>query len=104
MTLTPSQAAERYAAAVVQALVDDFPALKDRSLGRLVPEHVARQAEAPMRSFEVIVDYTREWRLHPAPIGGDRWRVCIGCHKDNPTAADAERERRINTALQTIEL
>lgn len=102
--MNASELARRYAAAVVDALAYDFPALKDDSLGRLVPKEIARQAEAPSRMFELIVDYAREWRLHPAHAGGDQWRVCIGCHKTNPTAADAEREQHINTALRAIEL
>ncbi|MCW2901766.1 MAG: hypothetical protein JWO67_4031 [Streptosporangiaceae bacterium] len=97
-------AAERYAAAVVGALVDDFPALKDRTLGRIAPEEIARQAEAPMRSFELIVTYTRKWRLHPAPSCEGRGRVKLICHKDNVTKADIRFAQRLNTALQAIEL
>lgn len=96
------QAAARYAEAVVSALAADFPALKDRTLGRIVPEEVARQAEAPMRSFEVIVTYTRGWRL--VPDSRDRRRVWLVCFLDHPTDADRQRGRRINTALQTIDL
>lgn len=98
----PAQVAARYAAAVVKVLASDFPAVTDHSLGRLALEHIARQAEAPMRSFEVIVTYTREWRLVPERTGRDRWRVQIACHMDAPTAADGERERRINATLRAL--
>lgn len=98
----PAQVAERYAANVVKVLAGDFPAVTDDSLGRLVPKHIARQAKAPMWSFEVIVTYTREWRLVPERTGRDRWRVQIACYMDDPTVADGERERRINTALRAL--
>ena len=95
--------AATYAAAVVDVLADEFPALTDNSLGRIVPEDIARQAEAPMRSFELIVTYTREWRLVPDRSGAARWRVQVACFSDEPTAADLQREERLNAALRAIQ-
>ena len=102
MPTITEQAAQRYAAAVIDILAGDFPAVKDNSLGRILPEEIARQAEAPMRSFELIVTYTRQWRLHPASIGEGRWRVKLICHKNKVTEADLEFGQRINTALAAI--
>lgn len=101
-TLTKALA-KQYATAVTAVLAGEFPALRDSSLGRIVPEEIARQAEAPMRWFELIVTYTREWRLVPDRTGDDRWRVQIGCFTDARTSADGEREQRINAALRAIQ-
>lgn len=101
---TPDLAAS-YAEAVIDVLAAEFPALDETrlgSLGRLVQQDVAQQATAPARSFEVIVTYTREWRLVPDRTGEDRWRVQVGCFIDNATTADRQREQRINEALRAI--
>lgn len=96
--------AEQYATATTAVLADEFPALRDNSLGRIVPEEIARQAESPMRSFEVIVTYTREWRLIPDGPGGRGWRVRLACFLDDPTPAEANRAQRINEALRAIRI
>jgi hypothetical protein len=102
-TLTETLAG-RYATAVVDVLAGHFPDLKDRSLGRIVPEEVARQAEAPMRSFELIVTYTREWRLHPVGAGLEPWRVELACHKNRPTGEDVRFSDSVNARLRAITL
>lgn len=104
MPTITEQAAQRYAAAVVAVLASDFPDLQDPGLGRTVRSQLARQVEAPMRSFELIVTYTREWRLHPAAVGDDRWRVKLVCHKNKVTGADLAFGQRVNAALRAIEL
>jgi hypothetical protein len=104
MPTITEKAAQRYAAAVIEVLAGDFPALKDNALGRIIPRELAQQAEAPSHMFELIVTYTREWRLVPDQTGRDRWRVQVRCHIDRPTAADGKREQRINAALRAIEL
>lgn len=104
MAQVSPQAAQRYAAAVVRVLAGDFRDLTDQHIRQIVAENVARQAEAPLASFEVIVDnpISANWRLKAD--GQDQRRVRLACYRMNPAADDRERERRINTALQTIEL
>jgi hypothetical protein len=104
MPTITEQAAQRYAAAVHQALTDDFPGLKKRTLELIVLENVARQAEAPSQAFQLVVDdpTVANWRLVPDHVGSDRWRVQLACCKANPSHANSERERRINTALRAI--
>jgi hypothetical protein len=102
MPTITEQVAQRYAAAVIDILAPDFPAVKDNSLGRILPEEIARQAEAPMRSFELIVTYTREWRLIPAD--GDRRRVQLACFKARASYEESARSRRMNAALRAIDL
>ncbi|MGI5422947.1 hypothetical protein [Actinomadura luteofluorescens] len=97
--------ADTYADAVLAILAPEFPALDESSLGalgRLVRDDIAAQATMPDRRFEVIVTYTREWRLVPEMVGDDRWRVQIACRRDAPTPDDSARERRINEALRAI--
>lgn len=96
--------AGRYAAAVVRVLADDFRALKDETVRRIVTESVARQAFAPVPSFEVIVDdlSSANWRL--TADRDDQRRVRLGCFRMRPHNADDERKRRINTTLCAIEL
>ena len=98
--------AGRYAAAVHQALIAEFPGLKKRTLELILLENVARQAEAPMASFQFIVDEvsSANWRLTPEHPGGAPWRVQIGCWKLHPAPADSERENRLNAALRAIEI
>ena len=106
MPTITEQAAQRYASAVIDVLADYFPSLKNGSLlGRAVPGDIARQAVTPTRAFELIISYTREWRLHPAPaLDDDQWRVRIGCHKDNWTEADIRFSDRINARLRAIKM
>lgn len=101
----PSVIAAAYADAVLAVLETEFPDLDESQfggLGRLVRDDIVAQAAMPDRRFEVIVTYTREWRLVPDRSGEDRWRVQIVCRRDNPTADDGVRERRINEALRSI--
>jgi hypothetical protein len=102
MTTITEQAAQRYAAAVIDVLSCGFPAVKDNSLGRILPVEIARQAEAPLRSFELIVTYTREWRLIPAD--GDHQRVQLACFKARASHEESILSRRINSALRAIDL
>lgn len=104
-TLTESLAAH-YAQSVIDVLAAEFSALDETQfggLGRLVQQDVAEQAAAPARSFEVIVTYTRGWRLVPDRSGEARWRVQVACFLDEPTSADADREQRLNAALRAIQ-
>lgn len=95
--------AHAYAEAVVAVLTKEFPSVTPgSSLGRIILQDVAWQVQNPTRSFEVIVTYTREWRLHPAAIGEGRWRVKLICHKDRVTEADLAFGQRINAALAAI--
>lgn len=96
--------AEQYASAVYRVLVDDFPNLNTRTLYLLIREQVGRQAEAPSRAFEVIVDdpMVANWKLVPDATGPDRWRVQVACCKPRPSHANARREQRINAALRAI--
>jgi hypothetical protein len=96
--------AGRYAFAVHQVLADHFPDLATSYLGMSVRGKIARQAASPDHRFEVIVTYTREWRLHPADVCDDPWRVRLGCHKDNWTEADRRFSDSVNARLRTIRL
>ena len=98
--------ASRYAAAVHRVVADEFPRLDTETLRRIVVENVARQAEAPMRSFELIVDepVVANWKLVPDHTGDNRWRVQILCCKQRPSHANAAREQRINAALRAIKV
>lgn len=99
--------AHAYAEAVVAVLAEEFPSVTHgSSLGRMVLQDVAWQAQNPTRSFEVIVTYTREWRLHPEELdfGSDRWRVVLGCHKDHWTEADIRFSDFVNARLRAIRL
>jgi len=96
--------AQRYAHDVIDVLRDDFPALREDYFAREAVRDIASHAYCPAPSFEMIVTYTREWRLMREQTGTDRWRVQIICRRDNPTAEDAEREQRINAALRAIDI
>jgi hypothetical protein len=100
------QAAQRYAAAVHRILADEFPRLADRTLELIVLEQVGRNAELQSRGFELIVDNptVASWKLVPDHLGDDRWRVQLACCKPRPSHANAERERRVNSALRAIEM
>lgn len=106
MTQITENLAEHYAAAVHRILAEEFPHVGGKTLARLIVENVARQAEMPLRSFELIVDEPTlaNWRLVPEQTGPDRWRVQVICCKPRPSHANAAREQRINTALRAIEL
>lgn len=97
-----SDLAAAYADAVLAVLKAEFPSLDNGLLDRLVHRHITEQATAPTRSFEVIVTYTRQWRLVPDRANEDQWRVQIACRIDAPTAEDWAREGRINEALRAI--
>lgn len=102
MSTITEQAAQRYAAAVIGVLVD--ASLIKRELKPFVLEQVARQAEAPMASFELVVSDlpSANWRLMPNL--DDRQRVCIGCFKLHPTRRDDALEDSVNRALGNIPL
>lgn len=97
--------AHAYAEAVVAVLAEEFPPVTPGSvLGRMVLQDVAWQAQNQSRSFEVVVTYTREWRLTTETTGWGRSRVRLACYKDRPTGEDSRLERRVNEALRAIEL
>lgn len=100
-TLTEDLAV-RYALAVHRVLADDFSDLATTYLGMRTRREISRQAISPDHRFEVIVTYTREWRLTTETTGWDRWRVRLCCYKNRPTGEDAAREKRINEALRAI--
>lgn len=97
--------AHAYAESVVAVLAKEFPAVTPgSSLGRVILQDVAWQAQMPTRSFEVIVTYAREWRLHQDDVRGEPWRVRIGCHKDRWTEADIRFSDSVNARLRAIKL
>lgn len=98
------QAAARYAKAVTELLADDFDGLKAPTLSRIVTENVARQAEAPMVSFELIVDdlSLANWTLTPDPE--NTRRVVLACRRYKLRATDTRREDRVNAALRALPL
>jgi hypothetical protein len=97
--------AHAYAEAVVAVLAEEFSHVTTgSSLGRIILQDVAHQAQNQSRSFEVIVTYTREWRLTTETTGWGRSRVRLACYKDRPTGEDARLERRVNEVLRAIKL
>jgi hypothetical protein len=107
MPTITEQAAQRYAAAVIDVLASEFPDVADQSQGRLgwiARNDVTRQASSPDHWFELIVTYTREWRLHPIGAGLDPWRVELVCHKDRVTDTDIRLSDQINAQLRAIKL
>jgi hypothetical protein len=102
-TLTETLAG-RYATAVIGVLAKDFPDVADDNLGRLVRSDLTKQAASPDHRFELIVTYTREWRLHPVGAGPEPWRVELVCHKNNVTAADVRFSDSVNARLRAIRL
>lgn len=94
----------RYAEAVVRILTEDFPGLRaDETTRTFIGCAVERHALNPTDVLEVIVDsaYLANWRLKADR--NDSRRVRLACFRLNPTDADNERERRINTALAAIQ-
>lgn len=98
------QSASKYADTVVRILAEDFPDLANSYLGMSVRGKIARQVASPDNRFEVIVTFTREWRLHPADVCDDPWRVQLGCHKDNWTEDDIRSSDCVNARLRAIRL
>lgn len=101
-TRVNEETAARYAQKVYRVLVD--AGVVKEGLKRIILEEVGRQAEAPMSSFQLIVDdmSMANWRL--LPDLNDARRVQVGCFRLKPSAADDAREDSINAALRAIEL
>jgi len=102
MTGMSPEIAERYSHRVVEVLSGEFGAKLDAA--EVVRRLVYQRAVNPDLAFAVIVDNPAlaNWRLTP-----DARRGCVrlACYRLPPqTEADAERERRVNTALRAIEL
>lgn len=102
-TLTETLAG-RYALAVHQVLADHFPDLATSYLGMITRREIARQAASPDNWFELVVTYTREWRLHPIGAGPEPWRVELVCHKNRVTDADVHFSDSVNARLRAIKL
>ena len=96
--------AARYAQAVYQVLVDEFPNLQAKTLELLIRGQVSWQAESPSPTFEIILDdlSVANWRLVPEMTGAGRWRVQVACCKPRPSHDNAQREQQINAALRAI--
>jgi hypothetical protein len=94
---------DRYAVAVWDTLSQEFPALRQDMLAGLVHKMVYNNA-LTLCGIELIVDdpISANWRLTPA--AHDRRRVRIGCWRVSPSPEDAERERRLNAALDALRM
>lgn len=103
-TLT-EPAAARYAAAVHDVLVEEFPNLAAPEMKQIVLEMVGRHAEVPKGHFELVVDQVAlaNWRLYP-DHSGERWRVELCCCKHRPSATDERRSERVNERLRAIRM
>ena len=93
--------AERYAAAVVGALTEEFPDLDDPMTAKIVRDEVVRHVNEPGRAFECVLDdlALANWRLRPNRTSP---RVRVACYHLNPSNADLDRERQINHALDGL--
>lgn len=100
MPTITEQAAQRYAAAVIDVLASDFPAID----AAFTEERIAQHVLNPHEPFETCIDLTREWRLHREDAFNDRRRVQIGCHKDHWTEADIRFSDSVNARLRAIRL
>jgi hypothetical protein len=95
--------AGRYTDAVMSVLAEHFTELRDDSLlARTLPRDIRQQTIDPSGRFEVIVTYTREWRLHQDVTSFGAWRVVIHCHKDEWTDEDLSFLNHVNTRLRAI--
>jgi hypothetical protein len=94
--------AHNYASAVIRVLSEDFPDLNDETTRTIVRDAIERHVLSPTDMLEVIVDspYSANWRLKADR--NDIQRVRLSCYRMDPSDADRERERRINTALAAI--
>lgn len=94
-----SQAAAEYATAVVGVLAAEFPELTDPGVASEVRAAVERHVRSPSRAFEVIIDdpAVANWRLRAARDSSGRVR--LACYRFGPSAADLDRERRVNEVL-----
>jgi hypothetical protein len=100
MPTITEQAAQRYAAAAIRVLAEDFPGVDASYTTKQIVRHVQNPAEP----FETCIDLTREWRLHREDAFNDRRRVLIACHKDNWTEADIRFSDSVNARLRAIKL
>lgn len=91
-----------YPAAVVDALVGEFPDLADPLVADIVRQAVARYVDDPYPSFECIIDdpIAANWRLRADRVAPKCVRV--SCHRVMPTPADIARESRLNETLRAI--
>jgi hypothetical protein len=102
MSTITEQAAQRYAAAVIDVLAGHFPDAADDSLGRVVRSDLRKQAASPDHRFELIVTYSRQWRLPPVGAGLEPWRVELVCHKNTVTDEDIRLSDSVNARLRAI--
>lgn len=93
-----------YANAVVNILSADFPDLRDPVTAGIVRKHIWLAHTGTRSHLEVIVDdpRTANWRLVGAFHA--RRRVHLGCWKVSPSESDLERVRRLNAALDALEI
>lgn len=93
--------AESYATAVMKILSAEFSELASPDTASAVSAAVDRHATHPSASFEVILDSaSANWRLQAdrATAG----KVRLACFRPTPSAADHDREQRINDTLGLI--
>jgi len=91
---------DAYACAVVNLLAREFPDLGEEVAAGIVRKYVYASARAG-DGAEVILDnpFTANWRL----VLRDR-RIRVSCWRLNPSAADRERQKRLNAALDALEV
>lgn len=95
--------AGRYAEAVMTVLAEEFVSLRhDTYTEKIVRNAIIRHAQNPDEPFETSIDLTRNWRLHREDAFRERWRVKIGCHKDNWTEDDIRFSDSVNRKLDAI--
>jgi hypothetical protein len=103
MAQITEQAAQRYAAAVIEVLAAHFPDLRDGNLRQAVHNAVAQQAMDPDDWFERVIAWDSAWRLHPGDVYATRRQVHLEAHGYLAAAEEALVER-INARLRAIEL
>lgn len=104
MPTITGQAAQRYAAAVVDELAAALPGVPLLPHLEQIKDAIVRHALNPSEPFETCIDLTRNWRLHREDAYHDRRCVLMHCHKDNWTDRDIRFSDSVNARLRAIKL